>query len=122
MQWSYADSTFLPFLRRLANTLRPFFVLIRVRNPCTFLRLRVFGWNVLFILSTSYNKVNNILISIARFADSMTNKTSLLIIRNPLLIVNNQLILYINHILRHILLLPTNKTYVANNLNESIIA
>src|SRR5699024_11297962 len=100
----------------------PFFVLLRVRNSCTFLRLRVFGCNVLFILSTSYKNVNNILISIARFSDSMTNKTSLLIIRNPLLIVNNQLILYINLILRHILLLAINRTNVAGNLNEPIIA
>src|SRR5690606_23966358 len=35
--------TFRPFLRRAARTLRPFFVLIRLRKPCTFLRLRLFG-------------------------------------------------------------------------------
>lgn len=35
-----------PLRRRDANTRRPFFVLIRLRNPCTFLRLRTFGRNV----------------------------------------------------------------------------
>src|SRR5699024_5222397 len=40
---AYADITFLPFLRRRANTCRPLFVLIRARKPCTFLRLRFFG-------------------------------------------------------------------------------
>src|SRR5699024_9024558 len=40
---AYADITFLPLRRRLAKTLRPFFVLMRERNPCTFLRLRLFG-------------------------------------------------------------------------------
>src|SRR5699024_2183684 len=43
MQWPYADNTFLPLRRRRANTLRPFLVLMRVRKPCTFLRLRLFG-------------------------------------------------------------------------------
>src|SRR5205085_12185725 len=32
--------------RRRFNTSRPFFVLIRTRNPCARLRRRVFGWNV----------------------------------------------------------------------------
>ena len=35
-----------PFARRRFNTRRPFFVLIRTRNPCARLRRRVFGWNV----------------------------------------------------------------------------
>ena len=35
-----------PFARRRFSTSRPFFVLIRTRNPCVFLRWRVFGWNV----------------------------------------------------------------------------
>jgi hypothetical protein len=39
-----------PFLRRAARTLRPFAVLIRLRKPCLFLRLRNEGWNVRFIL------------------------------------------------------------------------
>lgn len=50
MQWPYADNTFLPLRRRRAKTLRPFFVLIRARNPCSLFRLRLFGWNVLFTL------------------------------------------------------------------------
>lgn len=40
----YADNTFLPLRRRAASTLRPFAVLIRLRKPCTLLRLRLFGW------------------------------------------------------------------------------
>ncbi|GAT35798.1 ribosomal protein L34 [Listeria monocytogenes] len=39
----YADKTFLPLRRRLAKTLRPFLVLIRVRKPCTFFLLRLLG-------------------------------------------------------------------------------
>lgn len=44
-EWSvaYADSTFLPLRRRRANTLRPFFVLILSRNPCTLLLFLLFG-------------------------------------------------------------------------------
>ena len=30
---AYADNTFLPFRRRFFKILRPFFVLIRLRNP-----------------------------------------------------------------------------------------
>jgi hypothetical protein len=41
---------FLPFLRRAANTRRPFFVAIRLRKPCLFLRFLCEGWNVLFIV------------------------------------------------------------------------
>ena len=37
-----------PFARRRFSTSRPFLVLIRTRNPCVFLRCRVFGWNVRF--------------------------------------------------------------------------
>lgn len=36
-----------PLARRRFNTSRPFFVLMRTRNPCVFARWRVFGWNVL---------------------------------------------------------------------------
>ena len=36
-------SRFRPFARRRFNTNRPFFVLIRTRNPCVRLRRRVFG-------------------------------------------------------------------------------
>jgi hypothetical protein len=46
---AYAESTFLPLRRRAAKTLRPFFVLMRLRNPWSFLRLRLFGLNVGFI-------------------------------------------------------------------------
>ena len=35
-----------PFARRRLSTSRPFFVLIRTKNPCVFARWRVFGWNV----------------------------------------------------------------------------
>ena len=51
--WLYAVSFFLPLLRLLFNTLRPFNVAIRLRKPCTFLRWRFFGWKVLFIIYTS---------------------------------------------------------------------
>ena len=52
---AYAERTFLPFLRRAARTLRPFFELMRARKPWTLLRLRVFGWNVRFMFEdTSY--------------------------------------------------------------------
>jgi len=37
-----------PFARRRFSTSRPFFVLIRTKNPCVFARWRVFGWNVRF--------------------------------------------------------------------------
>jgi len=36
-----------PFARRRFSTSRPFFVLIRTKNPWAFARWRVFGWNVL---------------------------------------------------------------------------
>jgi hypothetical protein len=49
----YALITFLPFWRRAFNTLRPFFVLILLRKPCTFLRLLTFGLNVGPIYRTS---------------------------------------------------------------------
>jgi len=37
-----------PFARRRFSTSRPFFVLIRTRNPWVFLRWRLLGWNVRF--------------------------------------------------------------------------
>jgi len=43
---SYALIILRPFLRRAASTLRPFFVAIRLRNPCTFFRLLTLGRNV----------------------------------------------------------------------------
>ncbi len=43
-----ADSRSRPLRRRAARTARPARVLMRTRNPCVFLRLRVFGWNVRF--------------------------------------------------------------------------
>lgn len=42
---------FRPLVRRRFNTMRPFFVDIRTRNPCVFLRRRVLGWNVRFPLA-----------------------------------------------------------------------
>jgi len=35
-----------PLARRRFSTRRPFFVLIRTKNPCALLRRRVLGWNV----------------------------------------------------------------------------
>src|SRR6185369_16842638 len=35
-----------PFARRRFSTRRPFFVLMRTRNPCVLARWRLFGWNV----------------------------------------------------------------------------
>lgn len=43
-------SFFLPLLRLRFNTLRPLSVAIRLRKPCTLLRWRFLGWNVLFII------------------------------------------------------------------------
>ena len=42
-QWTYADKTLRPFLRRRAKTLRPFLVAMRARKPCTLLCLRLDG-------------------------------------------------------------------------------
>src|ERR1700730_17105986 len=39
-------SRFRPLARRRLITRRPFFVLMRTRNPCVFRRCRLFGWNV----------------------------------------------------------------------------
>jgi hypothetical protein len=36
-------------VRRRARTARPFFVLMRERNPCTFMLRRFFGWYVRFV-------------------------------------------------------------------------
>src|SRR5699024_1808493 len=57
---AYADNTFLPLRRRRAKTLRPFFVLIRLRKPCTFFRLREFGWYVRFIDHTPPERLNKL--------------------------------------------------------------
>lgn len=42
-----------PLARRRLRTSRPFFVLMRTRNPCVRLRRRRFGWNVRFMMSDS---------------------------------------------------------------------
>ena len=49
-----------PFARRRLRTSRPFFVLMRTRNPCVRLRWRVLGWNVRFpfMLSISLRSGN----------------------------------------------------------------
>lgn len=49
--WPYEDDTvnrLRPFARRRFRTSRPFFVLIRTRNPCVRFRRLIFGWNVRF--------------------------------------------------------------------------
>jgi len=43
-----ADRRERPLVRRRCSTARPAFVRIRKRKPCCLLRLRLFGWNVLF--------------------------------------------------------------------------
>jgi hypothetical protein len=43
-----ADRRLRPLRRRRATTARPPRVRIRTRKPCVLLRLRLFGWNVLF--------------------------------------------------------------------------
>ncbi len=45
---AYAESLVRPFALRLARMARPARVRMRDRNPWVFLRLRLFGWNVLF--------------------------------------------------------------------------
>ena len=40
-----------PFFLRAANTLRPLGVVMRSLNPCLFLRLRLEGWYVRFIVT-----------------------------------------------------------------------
>ena len=40
-----------PLARRRAKTLRPSADAIRARKPCLFTRLRLWGWNVLFIIT-----------------------------------------------------------------------
>ena len=42
-----------PFLRRRAMTVRPPLVRMRTRKPCVFLRLRLLGWNVRYIVPAS---------------------------------------------------------------------
>ena len=44
-------SLFRPFRRRRFRTSWPSCVLIRLRNPCVFLRRRLLGWKVRFMLS-----------------------------------------------------------------------
>ena len=43
-----------PFARRDANTLRPFALAILSRNPCLFFLFLLEGWNVLFIVYSSF--------------------------------------------------------------------
>lgn len=45
-----AESRFRPFWRRRFRTSRPPFVRMRTRNPCVRFRLRLLGWNVLFMI------------------------------------------------------------------------
>ena len=40
-----------PLARRRASTLRPSADAMRARKPCLFTRLRLWGWNVLFIIT-----------------------------------------------------------------------
>ena len=47
---THALRRFLPLARRRLITLRPPGVDIRARNPCFFLRRRLFGWKVRFIV------------------------------------------------------------------------
>lgn len=48
LEVAFGARTFRPFARRRAITSRPFFVLIRLRNPCVLTRLSFFGWWVRF--------------------------------------------------------------------------
>lgn len=45
-----AESRFRPFWRRRFRTSRPPFVRMRTRKPCVRFRLRLLGWNVLFMI------------------------------------------------------------------------
>jgi hypothetical protein len=52
-RWAYrydTDSRFRPLARRRFKTIRPFFVLIRTRNPWVRRRRRRLGWNVRFMI------------------------------------------------------------------------
>jgi hypothetical protein len=49
----YADSSVRPLRRRAARIERPARVRIRRRNPWTFARRRLFGWNVLLLIAVS---------------------------------------------------------------------
>lgn len=71
---AYADNTFLPLRRRLLSTWRPFLVLMRLRKPWTFWRLRLFGWYVLFIYFHLHLTMTR---SISTYFDSITKKASL---------------------------------------------
>ncbi len=53
-----ADSRSRPLRRRAARTARPARVLMRTRNPCVFLRLRLFGWNVRFTVLSPGRSAN----------------------------------------------------------------
>jgi hypothetical protein len=44
----FTETRLRPFALRREMTFRPPWVFIRVRKPCTFERLRRFGWNVRF--------------------------------------------------------------------------
>lgn len=46
----YAEIFERPLARRDERTARPPFVAIRARKPCFFARLRLFGWNVRFVV------------------------------------------------------------------------
>ena len=46
----HAVSCFLPLSLRLRSTSRPPAVLMRLRKPCSMLRCRFLGWNVIFAI------------------------------------------------------------------------
>ena len=48
-----------PLRRRAERTARPVFVLIRARKPCVFLRRRLLGWNVRFMVFPSFSCQNS---------------------------------------------------------------
>ena len=52
----YAPIRLRPFWRRRLSTRRPPLVRIRTRNPWVLFRLRLFGWNVRFMLSPGRRK------------------------------------------------------------------
>ena len=47
-----------PLARRRFSTSRPFFVAMRVRKPCVFLRRRRLGWNVRFMIQTTSMRIS----------------------------------------------------------------
>ena len=52
-RFAYAEIFERPLARRDERTARPPFVDMRARNPCFLARLRLFGWNVRFVVISS---------------------------------------------------------------------